>query len=281
MKNIINQIRLSVSCADLAELGSEWNTENFDLFQRCIPLTRIYMPLDGTGHIHCEGHDFLLQRGKIILIPPFMPAFVSCDKYLVKYWTHFNAFWEESDSDLFSFLPGIIEYPLQKEDIVYFSSLFERLRQSFQAYKTPSISRLDETCAVSALILILEPFFKKISSEGAIHQIARIHELAKYMNSHLSDNFSLQQLAAKVNLNPCYLAFLFRKTMGISPIAYFSKLRIWKAIDELRRNDLRINEIAESIGIHDPSVFCRFFKRYTGMSPTEYRLASAKKKSQI
>jgi YesN/AraC family two-component response regulator len=52
---------------------------------------------------------------------------------------------------------------------------------------------------------------------------------------------------------------------------YFNQLKIQKACQYLLYTELRIQEIADKLGIADPFYFSRMFSKLMGMSPQQYR----------
>lgn len=59
--------------------------------------------------------------------------------------------------------------------------------------------------------------------------------------------------------------------MDMKPSDYLANLRMEQAKELLKNTDMRIKEISLKIGYEDDRVFMRRFKKYTGMTPGEYR----------
>ena len=64
---------------------------------------------------------------------------------------------------------------------------------------------------------------------------------------------------------------MFKKSTGFSVIEYFNHLKMQKACQFLQFTDLRVNEIANRLGMEDPYYFSRLFSKVIGMSPKQYR----------
>ena len=73
------------------------------------------------------------------------------------------------------------------------------------------------------------------------------------------------------NLSPSHIATTFKKKTGFSLIEYFNQLKTQKACQYLLFTDLRVNEIANKLGIEDPYYFSRMFTKILGVSPVRYR----------
>lgn len=98
----------------------------------------------------------------------------------------------------------------------------------------------------------------------------QVTEIISYMGRHLTATVTLEGLAAQFCLSPSQLGKLFRRVTGISPIQYFKYLRIETA-KGLLRSTQSIHHIAAQIGFDDVVTFDRAFKRFTGMTPRQYR----------
>ena len=105
-----------------------------------------------------------------------------------------------------------------------------------------------------------------------VQGLSRIAPVMKYLQDHLADPFTREDLARHVNLSPTRFHFVFKEIMGTSPMSYVQHLRISKAQHLLWHTSLGIAEIAFNVGFSDPFHFSRIFKNRTGKSPSSYRL---------
>ncbi|WP_234122549.1 response regulator [Clostridium hydrogenum] len=97
-------------------------------------------------------------------------------------------------------------------------------------------------------------------------------EIVEYIQKNISDSeLSLSSIANKFYLNPSYLCRVFKQEIGHSFIEYLTKIRIEKAIELLKKTDLRAYEVCEKIGVHDPNYFGKCFKKYTGISVSDFK----------
>lgn len=100
---------------------------------------------------------------------------------------------------------------------------------------------------------------------------AVVAKVQQYMNDHLHEEVSRDDIANFVHLNPAYLSRLFKKETGLSLSEYMLKIRMDKAQKLLIESDRKISSVAEVIGYSHFSHFAKMFKRVTGISPQEYR----------
>lgn len=93
-----------------------------------------------------------------------------------------------------------------------------------------------------------------------------------YMKEHINDNPSLEELAAYCGFSPSKFSNHFKEAVGTTPHAYMLKLKLERAKDLLRGTDKTIMEIAQELAFSSSDYFSSVFKKYTGMTPTQYRL---------
>lgn len=105
--------------------------------------------------------------------------------------------------------------------------------------------------------------------EQSTHDVVRkVHE---FIETNLSADLSLIQLADHVHLNPSYLSRLYKQMTGTGLSEYMSDFRDRKAKELLTAGHLKVHEIAAKLGYNSSHAFIRFFKKQNGMTPQEYK----------
>ena len=92
----------------------------------------------------------------------------------------------------------------------------------------------------------------------------------RYMEAHLNEPISRDQVAQVVYLTSPYFSSLFRKVTGMTYSDYLVDLRIRHAMKLLEKK-LSIREVAEAVGYRNMKYFNRIFKSKVGHLPSEYR----------
>jgi YesN/AraC family two-component response regulator len=93
----------------------------------------------------------------------------------------------------------------------------------------------------------------------------------EYLQTHYTQDITLDLLADKLNISRSYLSTYFKEKTGIYFIDYVNSFRIQKAKQLLAKSDIKIHEAAAQVGYQNINSFNRMFKKFTGVTPSEYR----------
>lgn len=102
-------------------------------------------------------------------------------------------------------------------------------------------------------------------------QKANVTELLRWIDKSFAEKITLSDMAAVINVNEQYLCKIFKEFTGSTPIDYLNEVRIAHACFEMSANHRNATEAAYETGFCDLSYFSKVFRKYKGMSPTEYR----------
>lgn len=135
----------------------------------------------------------------------------------------------------------------------------------------------------------LESVYRELSTES-MHNIAIISEnnewivgrdrqsnamlnkAIEYINDNYQRSITLNELAEYTYVSTYYISRIFKKEIGKNFVDYLNEIRINKAKVLLKNNTYKTYEVAELVGIQDPHYFSKLFKKYTNMTPTDYRV---------
>ena len=94
----------------------------------------------------------------------------------------------------------------------------------------------------------------------------------QYMKENYGDsNLTLQKVAKLIHVSTPYLSNLFKLEKGFNFGDYLLELRMKKAMELLRVENLKNYEVAEQVGYSNPQYFSICFKKYTSYTPAEYK----------
>lgn len=101
----------------------------------------------------------------------------------------------------------------------------------------------------------------------------KLTEQAKaYIEEHYKENeLSADTLCRHLNVSAAYFSTIFKKEVGLSFVAYLTKIRLEHAVELLRTTEDKTYVIAEAVGYTEPNYFSYVFKKQYGISPSKYR----------
>lgn len=182
-------------------------------------------------------------------------------------------------SSLFSksieYTPFIFEKPVLQLDKKAFDLMYSYLRIIIKAKNISNNIVTQEQAALTFTQLILGLGNLIKNGKSVNQQYNRNQEIVKelvrtvVMNYHTERNVSFY--ADKMHLSPQHLSTTIKKITGKTLTDIISSFIINDAKAKLKSTEMTIQEIAYSLNFPDISFFGKYFKRYTGMSPKQYR----------
>ena len=92
-----------------------------------------------------------------------------------------------------------------------------------------------------------------------------------HIDAHLATDISLNQLATVAGMSTHYFAELFRQSTGHPPYRYVLLRKIERAKQSLRDARRSVVDAALEAGFQNPSHFARTFRRFVGVSPSQFQ----------
>ncbi len=129
-----------------------------------------------------------------------------------------------------------------------------------------------------AAIQLLEVFAQFLADVGSRQAIAcaetdpkSVAVAKQFVQAHIEEAISLDQVVKHVNVSRFYFCKLFKKATSLTLTEYVARVRIEKAKTLLSDPTSRISEVVFASGFGSIPRFNSVFKRHVGMPPTEYR----------
>lgn len=98
-----------------------------------------------------------------------------------------------------------------------------------------------------------------------------VQNILLYVDSHFNEDCSLKAVAQNLQYDYAYLSKTFYQYTKLTFTEYLNRYRVAQAAEHLKQTDLTVKEIAEICGFANLRTFNRNFKRYTLLSPTDFR----------
>ncbi len=99
------------------------------------------------------------------------------------------------------------------------------------------------------------------------HVIANVQ---KYIQNHIEERLTLNEVAAVFGLSPNYLSVLFKKTCSVGFSEYIAQMKVSRAKSMLLEQDMKVYEVADRLGFESAFYFSKVFKKVAGVAPREF-----------
>ncbi len=119
--------------------------------------------------------------------------------------------------------------------------------------------------------IISSQYLSNNSTKEHIHVNKSFKEMLRYIHKHYDQDLYLKDLTSQFYLSISYTCELFKKVTNMSFSAYLSNIRLTKARELLKNSDYSVNEICYKVGYNDYFYFNKIFKKFSGMTPTNFR----------
>ena len=129
-----------------------------------------------------------------------------------------------------------------------------------------------KSCLNLLLITLIRDYdYAPAMTSFAFDKTEPVRHVIRYIDEHLCEPLNLNALASIAGMSPNYFSSLFHSISGIHLWDYVNSRRIEAAIQLLTNEDLNIIDIAMQCGFNNTANFNKIFKKFTGMTPREYR----------
>jgi len=140
-------------------------------------------------------------------------------------------------------------------------------------------------CIMTYHILgLYSPIPVKTSEKRLNNDEYRVRQAMDYVDMHYMDPITLEDMAASIHISKSECCRCFKRVLDLSPIEYVVRYRIYAAaaiLDDPMADISSISDLAVTTGHNNVSYFIKMFKRYMGLTPTEFRNESNKRNSWV
>lgn len=169
--------------------------------------------------------------------------------------------------------------------------LRERLQEATQALNKKVDNDTNKSGTIQSLVdkqeakgeegLIIEDLLDK-KDVGKEHKVKYLAVKAvSYMKENYYNKLDLQTVADYLMISTWYLCKVLKQELDNSFVQLLNEIRIQEAKKLLVESNLKVYEICEEVGYTDNPYFTKTFKKYTGMTPNQYRNSQYDKSSSV
>lgn len=112
------------------------------------------------------------------------------------------------------------------------------------------------------------------------YDIEVVSKIEEYLVSNIYKNLSFIDVCQYMNMSSTKIKVLFKSVKGTGVMEFFNKMKILEATRMIREDSKNFTEIAQILDYTSVHYFSRYFKKVTGMTPTQYS-TSIKAKSKF
>ncbi|WP_248547724.1 helix-turn-helix transcriptional regulator [Paenibacillus odorifer] len=150
--------------------------------------------------------------------------------------------------------------------------LYWEISYTLSDFHIQHIEELKDIPAVDHAVLNALCDFADHVKESRMAKLSRTVALCQnYIFNHLYEELSLDRLAEVAGLNRSYLSLLFKKETGITISDFIQLERIEEAKRLIEVPEISLSDIASRLHFNDQSYFTKVFKKYTGITPKQFR----------
>lgn len=263
----INQYSISSTC-DLVSCYETINPKNYcgykdnnpiktnpkDMFFGAIRI------IDGSCNLLSNGVKYHLVKNDLFFVKYFRGfQFVQCPESC-----HFYIHWFYIKNFSLPYYE-IFNFPISEEESKISQQIIELLRN--HDYTASGIAN-------SLMQINIFRWLKQIDDVNKQKGPNVLDEIIQYINTNLSAQLTISQIATKFYYSDKYIRILFNKNLGISPKKYILQLLMNKAVFLLYKTTFTISEISDELGFENVSSFSVAFKKYYNQNPLTYRKTS-------
>ncbi|HEY8392856.1 MAG TPA: helix-turn-helix domain-containing protein [Capillibacterium sp.] len=103
-----------------------------------------------------------------------------------------------------------------------------------------------------------------------------IAQAVNFLLEHYQEDITLARVAQELKISPGYFSRLFKAEIGVPFKNYLTEIRMEQAKQLLCQGDHPIAEVAAAVGFPDPNYFSEAFRKYAGVSPSQYKASESK-----
>lgn len=253
--------------------------QNYKKHSRLFEGLLIGVVLKGSMKTQIHFSEYEVQEGDIAIVPPQImieTKFLSEDAEIVTiglsldFISTFPILREFVMNDQIRWQPII---RLNQEELLLQEELIKLIEKVYDKKQSSHKAEMLKHLVMSLIHLITEKYQNvpslKNQTKNRTHEI--IDNFYSLVSKYAHKQRNVQFYADKLHLSTQYLSSFLKQNTGKSTLQWIDHVLVLHAKTLLKSSNLSIKEISNELEFTDTSVFCRYFKRNTGISPKLYR----------
>lgn len=240
----------------------------------------LYFLISGQRRYFLGHSIYDVTPGNIVYIPrTVLHKTVSLgskgfDRYTINFAPeHYHTFTKIAGKDYFAAYPNGACFQVPPDKVRQMQKYFEQIKEDWKGTQ-----QWAQSSCVTTLYRLFSDCLRYGNPKAPFQEETadKIQRAAQYISEHFSQWLSLEDVAEYVHMEKTYFSKRFKALTGFGFLDYLTQTRLRAAESLLSCTEMSIGSISEACGFSGSNYFADVFRRYHGVSPTEYR-ANAKK----
>ncbi|MGI6107557.1 MAG: helix-turn-helix domain-containing protein [Lachnospiraceae bacterium] len=243
----------------------------------------IYIFLDGNANYYIEHSMYRLKRGSILVIRPgeyHRVALIDTNRYERVICNFTTKYFDTLSSDRTNLGACFWDRPAGEQNMALVNEqdlveLLQMINCMGMANNSPLYGQdlIAKSFALQILVKVNQIYRSQIRNEAVQGNAMPplITRILMYIDEHLTEKITLDDLEAQFYLNGAHLSRKFKKVMGVTISHYIVSKRIERA-EQLIREGKNLTDICMESGFNNYSNFARTFTQMMGCSPKSYQM---------
>lgn len=254
-------------------VDEKYHEQHSQLLHKHEDVLELFYVMKGGGQYFVGGKEYIVQAGNLVI----------CNAGVMHGEEPFQKHNMESYCCVMQgiSLPGMLPNALTKPSwnpVLFFSEDRNEVEHILLAlyglYHRPNANR--EVCSrlANALLGIVYEKVHRRQQTNAVTERNNeefIQSIMQYLDEHYMEPLQLQDLGERFHISQFYLSHIFKAETGLSPMKYVMHRKIGESQNLLMNTGMPIGAISEVLGFNDNCHFSTTFKKYVGLTPTQYR----------
>lgn len=235
----------------------------------------------GTVYFGISDKQFALSEGQGVFInSKILHRYFSQGNAIVPNFVLMPYFIAAQDSLIYQkyvlpIMASPMDYQIFSQDIPWQAQALSLMREITAAQEKASDVELVNSYLIQKIWHILyqntdiEHMGKKENYSASSQ--ARLQLMMQYIHQKSAYNISLSDIADQAKVSKSTALNLFQRYLGISPVTYLINYRLQEAAKLLASTEKKVTVISKDTGFDSVDYFCKAFKKYYKLTPTEYR----------
>ena len=244
---------------------------------------QIYYMISGRVTHHLENSTADLTAGDIFILPPNQPHYIETpagevDFYSLSFMSDYFQNVKEANKLILDFLlylqtecPEKIEpkVSLSYEDTIFAKALFKRVLEEFSGNKPGKNEIIKESVSVLLSLFARVYFEKNAAALVAKENRQLVLHSVEYIKNHFDEEITISEIIRRSAMSKTNFCILFHSVTGMPFKEYLNRYRIERAAELIAAGE-KVSVAGNYCGYCDFSTFYRNFKKYVGISPSEF-----------